>query len=346
MRANGNCTSIIANYFHFCMLYTCQAIMVMLYFECHVLWHQQFVIFGHNSIGFVAGGIVMNTNIQFLYNTLDAGFSDFSFAKTICKHIETSQDLMFAVAFVSDKGLSMIWQDFETFIKTGGNAEIILGLDGKITEPKAIHRLYELSSKYPKFELFGVPSKELNVLYHPKMYFFTGYGKGSFIIGSSNLTSGGFKNNFEANVQLEADDTCEEFWDALDFYYVYREKTNPVKLNWEYIQHYSDLYSEYQQSKKEIDMKYTAKRKELAEIESTLVKVEKTDFKRSPWTDLVLSKIPNGEFKNEDIYVFVNEFREVYPGNQHPEAKIRQQLQVLRDLGVIEWVSEGLWRKK
>ncbi|MCS7068893.1 MAG: hypothetical protein NZN28_09745, partial [Meiothermus sp.] len=33
-----------------------------------------------------------------------------------------------------------------------------------------------------------------------------------------------------------------------------------------------------------------------------------------------------------------------YPRNKHPEAKIRQQLQRLRDLGVLEFMGRGIYR--
>jgi type II restriction enzyme len=46
-------------------------------------------------------------------------------------------------------------------------------------------------------------------------------------------------------------------------------------------------------------------------------------------------------FELEDLYARKNIFAEAYPENKHVKAKIRQQLQVLRDLGVIRFEGTG-----
>ncbi len=50
------------------------------------------------------------------------------------------------------------------------------------------------------------------------------------------------------------------------------------------------------------------------------------------------------EFFLEDIYAFEEELRGVYPNNKHIKDKIRQQLQVLRDKGYLEFVGRGKYR--
>jgi type II restriction enzyme len=43
-----------------------------------------------------------------------------------------------------------------------------------------------------------------------------------------------------------------------------------------------------------------------------------------------------------DIYAFTRELEQLHPGNRHVRDKIRQQLQVLRDLGLLLHVGPGL----
>jgi type II restriction enzyme len=50
-------------------------------------------------------------------------------------------------------------------------------------------------------------------------------------------------------------------------------------------------------------------------------------------------------FTNEDIYAFERELQALHPGNQNIRPKIRQQLQVLRDLGLLIHLRNGIWRK-
>jgi hypothetical protein len=50
------------------------------------------------------------------------------------------------------------------------------------------------------------------------------------------------------------------------------------------------------------------------------------------------------EFQLEDVYVFEGALSELYPNNRHVKQKIRQQLQVLRDRGFLDFVSRGYYR--
>lgn len=62
------------------------------------------------------------------------------------------------------------------------------------------------------------------------------------------------------------------------------------------------------------------------------------------WTTLTLSVIralSRRAFALDDLYEREHLFSSVYPGNKNVRAKIRQQLQVLRDLGVIRFDGNG-----
>jgi type II restriction enzyme len=52
------------------------------------------------------------------------------------------------------------------------------------------------------------------------------------------------------------------------------------------------------------------------------------------------------EFTNEDAYTLAQHLKKLHPRNKHVNDKIRQQLQVLRDLGFLFHIREGVWRLK
>lgn len=65
------------------------------------------------------------------------------------------------------------------------------------------------------------------------------------------------------------------------------------------------------------------------------------------WTTLTLSvvrKLARQQFSLTDIYAKENAFAASYPSNYNIRAKIRQQLQVLRDLGYLEFCGGGTYR--
>jgi type II restriction enzyme len=54
----------------------------------------------------------------------------------------------------------------------------------------------------------------------------------------------------------------------------------------------------------------------------------------------------NNRFTLNEMYGFVPELQRRHPENHHVHDKIRQQLQFLRDKGIIEFVSRGVYRRR
>jgi type II restriction enzyme len=50
------------------------------------------------------------------------------------------------------------------------------------------------------------------------------------------------------------------------------------------------------------------------------------------------------EFQLDDVYMFESQLSQLYPNNRHVKQKIRQQLQVLRDRGYLDFISRGCYR--
>lgn len=75
--------------------------------------------------------------------------------------------------------------------------------------------------------------------------------------------------------------------------------------------------------------------------------LQEISVKQRGWTLDVLSivrRLGKLEFKNDDVYAFDRELEQLHPDNRHVRDKIRQQLQVLRDTGLLMHVGSGRWR--
>ena len=69
----------------------------------------------------------------------------------------------------------------------------------------------------------------------------------------------------------------------------------------------------------------------------------------SAWTlDIlhVINKLGKRDFFLTDIYAFEKHLSGLHPKNKNIKAKIRQQLQVLRDAGMIEFIAKGKYKLK
>ncbi|MDE5980300.1 MAG: hypothetical protein K2G84_09750, partial [Muribaculaceae bacterium] len=59
----------------------------------------------------------------------------------------------------------------------------------------------------------------------------------------------------------------------------------------------------------------------------------------------IIDKIPSPIFKLSEVYQHIQELQLKHPENHFIEAKIRQQLQRLRDKGFISFISNGIYKK-
>jgi type II restriction enzyme len=58
----------------------------------------------------------------------------------------------------------------------------------------------------------------------------------------------------------------------------------------------------------------------------------------------VVRRLGKAEFSLQELYEFESELKSLHPQNQNVRPKIRQQLQVLRDTGLISFVGLGHYR--
>lgn len=89
------------------------------------------------------------------------------------------------------------------------------------------------------------------------------------------------------------------------------------------------------------------KEKVLSEWKKTLFLREEKEITAKGWLlDIMrcIDGLGRPEFTLLDMYVFENKFRRIHPENKHIKDKIRQQLQILRDKGYVDFVSRGYYR--
>jgi len=80
-----------------------------------------------------------------------------------------------------------------------------------------------------------------------------------------------------------------------------------------------------------------------------LRKLGKMSVAARGWTlDLlrVVHSLGKKQFSLHDVYQFEDELFRLHPENRHIQPKIRQQLQVLRDLGLLEFLGGGSYGLK
>lgn len=89
------------------------------------------------------------------------------------------------------------------------------------------------------------------------------------------------------------------------------------------------------------------KEKVLSEWKKTLFLREEKEISAKGWLlDIMrtLDRLGKREFVLDDIYAFESELQKLHPDNRHIRDKIRQQLQVLRDKGYLDFTARGRYQ--
>ena len=87
-----------------------------------------------------------------------------------------------------------------------------------------------------------------------------------------------------------------------------------------------------------------------AQVRGSFRKLEslsQLSHERRNWAAIMLNlirKLPEDSFKLSDVYKFEDQLKLIFPGNNNVKPKIRQQLQVLRDAGILTFLGGGKYR--
>ena len=95
-----------------------------------------------------------------------------SLLNVVCSNIRSSNEIKFAIAFAKNSGFSKIKEDLVNFVQKGYSAEVILGLDFRITDPTVLFELLNINKPNFQFWCFSNPDLDRVASYHPKLYLF------------------------------------------------------------------------------------------------------------------------------------------------------------------------------
>ena len=175
---------------------------------------------------------------------------------------------------------------------------------------------------------------------HSKIYIFD---DSTAIISSGNFTNGGLVNNYEYGVLIDDNNVTDIVKDYSDL--LNNEITGTISID--EISQARDILSKVPKSRK-ITLPTIEIQDQKEEVEIFTGGVESIASSLQGWKLAVFNcvlRIPENTFSLNDINKFVPDLKLEFPGNHHIEAKIRQQLQMLRDVGLIEFLGSGMYKK-
>jgi len=115
------------------------------------------------------------------------------------KLLKRAERLECLVAFAKTSALGDLLKPLRKALESGLKARFAIGLDFYLTEPEALRQLFALAEKHALVLYLSNASDT----FHPKIYAFQNGKQCSVIVGSANLTHGGFYGNYEASALID-----------------------------------------------------------------------------------------------------------------------------------------------
>lgn len=180
---------------------------------------------------------------------------------------------------------------------------------------------------------------------HAKLFIFDNVA----IITSGNLTPGGLRNNLEYGI-LVRDKLVNEI--KSDYLTIFNKPEYP-EITLDIIDKAAAiLLSVPREKQKKIKISDKSLFEEILNDENIEEKFDGGTASilsnLSPWEKDVfgcLEKLDGDVFTLQEVYSYENYLSSLHPKNQNIEAKIRQQLQYLRDIGLVEFTRPGIYKK-
>ena len=185
---------------------------------------------------------------------------------------------------------------------------------------------------------------------HSKIYIFDSFAA---IISSANLTPAGLRGNVELGILLQEEMLVRELRNYIETLFFDIKKSFAIT---------EEIIIESANILNAIPKVALRQKRKLEDLEKELFKLEDSAEDKifqsgassilnglSGWKKDVFScllNITKDVFSLEEVYKFKKQLFRLHPENRNIKSKIRQQLQLLRDMGLIEFTLErGVYRK-
>ncbi len=129
--------------------------------------------------------------------------------------LESTSGADLAVAFVSDAGVDLFYETLVKVLRRKAPVRVLVSLDMNITSPTALQKLKRLEG-YQGFELRCFARNEGFDMLHGKFLIIRNGDAPHVVVGSSNLTGGGYLRNAELNILLRDDALASATQDYFD----------------------------------------------------------------------------------------------------------------------------------
>lgn len=292
--------------------------------------------------------IIYNTIFEFLQNKKEICYYIFM-AKEFYKYMEILKNpwIKAFLKLCKDTNHTIrITSPYVTFnicnqMITQKKPEVQLKLISSFTMPTIYSGFLDLKAITSILKNGGIV-KDHNML-HSKMYLFD---EKCAVVTSGNLTYGGMKNNYEYGVMIKNAEMVQKIVKDFECLFTSKNCINKNQMdinNLECLLKHYKLYSNKIELEKNFDENSEHDFYEYLKLPSHLISSSLNGWKLEVFK--LIDDISSLNFSLNDLYNSEPILSSLFPNNHNIRDKIRQQLQYLRNLGWIEFLGNGHYRK-
>ena len=252
----------------------------------------------------------------------------------------TNESFLFTSPFIKLSTVNLLLKNRKRDIEVKGITSFKLrSFERKASDLEALKTLLKID----KVKLRNFPKL------HSKIYIFD---SNTAVVSSANLTQGGLRRNFELGVLLKEEPIIKELKLLVEGLMT---DSKTADITEDIIKDSKSILESIPETKKELPFDYNKIEKELfgyedSKEDSIFQSGSKPIMKGlKSWKKDVfecLTEINKEVFNLGDVYQFEEKLSYLHPENKNIQPKIRQQLQILRDMGLLEFTTgEGEYRK-
>ena len=170
---------------------------------------------------------------------------------------------------------------------------------------------------------------------HAKLYIFDNK---KCLITSANLTTSGLRKNLECSIFTDDMDLVDS---SIHEYNAIIKDNRVGKITPQSISDIGEILGKVPPVNKIVYPQFDLSTTYECEINSIVKSF--TGWKQSVF--IILNSMREDIFSTQEVKFIAEQLKEAYPENHNREAKVRQILQQLRDTGLIEFTSPGIYRR-
>jgi len=244
--------------------------------------------------------------------------------------IQSNHSIQICSPFIKKEIVSDLYQNKKESVRISVVTNINLkSICKKSTDIEALTQIIEQRDPLYNFQRL-----------HAKFYIFD---KQRLVITSANLTPSGMKRNYEYGLLVSDTSIVEQA--CSDFESLCTDESSG-RITSEHISKISDIIQSIPKPEEvkipRLVLDYVDT-EDVFEDDVLVISKKLTGWKKSLFD--VLNDFEKSVFTTTDFKHFITVLGMKYPDNNNIDAKIRQQLQELRDLGLIKFVDRGIYKK-